>query len=197
MTLPSTGTITAAMINTELGRLSNAPFDINGLEERELAGKPTGAISFSDFYGKTSTVIWSGLVGMDSWAGINRYGWDKGTSPIGVDYTNEFKLRGVIVNVHTLYARYGWIQNGTDPDTFEPIPPTEIWAGNLRFVGLLTATIKIKIGGYPELVLGQCAPLSGSTTHSGINFSKEICEKLYNQLRPNHGSKIDIYITAY
>lgn len=54
MTLPSSGTMTAAMINVELGRASNAPFSINGAEERALAGKPSGAISFSDFYGKSN-----------------------------------------------------------------------------------------------------------------------------------------------
>ncbi|QGH72774.1 MAG: hypothetical protein [Podoviridae sp. ctLUJ1] len=55
MALPiSPNTITAAMINVELGRAANAPFNINGAEERALAGKPSGTISFSDFHGKSS-----------------------------------------------------------------------------------------------------------------------------------------------
>lgn len=54
MTLPASGAMTAAMINVELGRSSTAPFDINGAAERALAGVPTGAISFADFYGKSS-----------------------------------------------------------------------------------------------------------------------------------------------
>lgn len=57
MTLPSSGVITAAMINTELGRSSSATFDINGASERALAEKPSGQISFSDFYGKTQ-IAW-------------------------------------------------------------------------------------------------------------------------------------------
>lgn len=57
MALPSSGTITAAMVNVELGRAAGAAFSINGAEERALAGKPTGAISFSDFYGKSSTPL--------------------------------------------------------------------------------------------------------------------------------------------
>ena len=61
MTLPSTGVITAAMINVELGRASTAAFNINGAEERALAGKPSGAISFADFRGKSNTLppIWT------------------------------------------------------------------------------------------------------------------------------------------
>lgn len=54
MTLPSSGPMTAAMINVELGRAANAPFDINGTEERALAEVPSGEISFSDFYGKSA-----------------------------------------------------------------------------------------------------------------------------------------------
>lgn len=197
MTLPTSGNITAAMINTELGRLSNAPFDINGTEERELAGKPSGAIAFSDFYGKTAQVLWSGRVGRDSWAGIYRYGWDFDGANIGVDNTGTFKLKGVLVSISALHARYGWQQNGTDPGSGDPLPPTEIWSGKLTLVGRLTANIKIKIGGYPELVLGTCTPLTGSSTHSGINLSKAVCKTLHDQLRPNYNANITMYITAY
>lgn len=54
MTLPASGTISASQINVELGRASNAAFDINGAAERELAEVPSGAISFSDFHGKSA-----------------------------------------------------------------------------------------------------------------------------------------------
>lgn len=54
MTLQASGPISAADINVELGRASTAPFDINGAAERALAGVPSGAISFSDFYGKSA-----------------------------------------------------------------------------------------------------------------------------------------------
>ncbi len=55
MTLPGSGAMAAALINVELGRASTAPFDINGAAERALAGVPTGAISFADFYGKSAS----------------------------------------------------------------------------------------------------------------------------------------------
>ena len=51
MTLPESGLITAAMINEELLRSSNAPFSINGTDERKLAEVLSGPIRMSDFYG--------------------------------------------------------------------------------------------------------------------------------------------------
>lgn len=57
MALPSSGSITAALINVELGRASSASFSMNGTEERALAGKASGAISFSDFHGKSSEIV--------------------------------------------------------------------------------------------------------------------------------------------
>lgn len=60
MALPSSpNTITAAMINVELGRASNAPFSLNDSAVRALAGKPSGAIAFSDFWGKSSVTPWA------------------------------------------------------------------------------------------------------------------------------------------
>lgn len=56
MALPLTGAITAMMINLELGRASNAAFNLNDAAVRALAGKPTGAISYADFYGKSSVI---------------------------------------------------------------------------------------------------------------------------------------------
>ena len=56
MTLPASGIMTAGMINVELGRASNAHFDINGAAERALAQKPSGQIAFSNFYSKTKPV---------------------------------------------------------------------------------------------------------------------------------------------
>jgi len=57
MALPTSGTITAAMINTELGRAANAAFNLNDSAVRALAGRPSGAISFSDFYGKAAETV--------------------------------------------------------------------------------------------------------------------------------------------
>ena len=57
MTLPLSGMMTAAMINAELGRPSNASFSLNDPVIRALAEKPSGQIMFSDFYGKANEVV--------------------------------------------------------------------------------------------------------------------------------------------
>lgn len=56
MPLPSSGSISAAQINTELGRASNAPFSLGGATERGLAGVPSGGLSFASFHGKASEI---------------------------------------------------------------------------------------------------------------------------------------------
>lgn len=57
MTLPLSGMMTAAMINAELGRASNAHFSLNDPAVRALAEKSSGQIMFSDFYGKANEVV--------------------------------------------------------------------------------------------------------------------------------------------
>jgi len=52
MSLHSSGSIFAHQINQELGRAWDAPFSLDGGQERGLAGKSGGAISFADFFGK-------------------------------------------------------------------------------------------------------------------------------------------------
>jgi len=62
MALPTTGPITAAMINAELGRPAGTPLSFYDPEVRDLADKPTGPISFSDFRGKSAQIIPGTLV---------------------------------------------------------------------------------------------------------------------------------------
>lgn len=54
MTLPSSGAITLAMVNVELGFASTAAISLNDTAVRTLAGKPSGAISMNDLYGKAN-----------------------------------------------------------------------------------------------------------------------------------------------
>lgn len=54
MTLPATGSISAAQWNTELGQSSTAAFAIGNTPARTLAGKATGAISYGDGRGKSN-----------------------------------------------------------------------------------------------------------------------------------------------
>lgn len=54
MTLPASGTITMDQVNTELGLSSSALITLNDTAVRNLFGKPSGAISMSDGWGKSS-----------------------------------------------------------------------------------------------------------------------------------------------
>lgn len=57
MALPASPPLQASDINVELGRAGTAAFSINGASERALAGVAAGAISFSDFLGKSSQSV--------------------------------------------------------------------------------------------------------------------------------------------
>jgi hypothetical protein len=54
MTLPSTGSISMSQVNTELGNASNAQLSMGSAAVRALFGVPTGAISMSNGWGKSS-----------------------------------------------------------------------------------------------------------------------------------------------
>lgn len=55
MTLPSSGPISISMVAAELG-ISAAGLSLNDSRVRALAGKPSGTISMSDLYGKSSYI---------------------------------------------------------------------------------------------------------------------------------------------
>lgn len=57
MTLQSSGTISIANINTELGVASTTTRSLNDAAARTLAGIPSGTISLSSFYGKSNVTF--------------------------------------------------------------------------------------------------------------------------------------------
>lgn len=54
MTLPVSGTITLAQVNTELGNASTANISMNQASVRSLFAVPTGAIAMTNGYGKSA-----------------------------------------------------------------------------------------------------------------------------------------------
>jgi hypothetical protein len=57
MTLPASGAIKASQIDTELGVSSSAQINIGGSSPRSLSGISSGAIKYSNFYGKALDVV--------------------------------------------------------------------------------------------------------------------------------------------
>lgn len=72
MALPSSGELSLDGINTHLRRASGAAFSLNDAQARGLAGKPSGGISVSDFYGK--------------WAGSHMQCWNQPDGSVGFSY---------------------------------------------------------------------------------------------------------------
>lgn len=60
MTLQTSGAISFSQINTEMNYASDSPMELDYMAPRKLAGKPSGAISFSDFYGKSGLPLLQG-----------------------------------------------------------------------------------------------------------------------------------------
>ena len=134
MALPSTGVISTSMINVELGRASNAPFSINGSEERALAGKPSGSISFSDFRGKSA--------------------WDVVISPSAVTlYTDEGLILYTYVSVNATGAAtpigYNWTISGHSSISIYSGGTTDTVRikGRSFIAGLYTATLTCTVNG--------------------------------------------------
>lgn len=105
MTLPASFPLSVSQINVELGRASNAAFDIQGTAERGLAQVPSGPIDFSDFLGKSLR----GVVQTDS-----RLARDSGSS--STHNYNAVDLGTATTNSHILiFAVHG--DTGTNPGT--------------------------------------------------------------------------------
>lgn len=88
MALPSTGIITAEMINIELKRPANTTLDLNEHEVRVLANVMTGTISYDSLYGKSADK----LIRIAPSSGTISYTVDRGSPVvfgIGLDGTLE------------------------------------------------------------------------------------------------------------
>jgi hypothetical protein len=69
MTLQTSGAISLNNVNVELGRSGTASINMNETAVRTLAGKASGAISMSDFYGKSNETITLSGVAISSTGG--------------------------------------------------------------------------------------------------------------------------------
>lgn len=73
MTLPSSGAISMSQVNTELGAAETTQRSLGDTVVRNLFGVPSGAISMSDGYGKSSISVAWGNGNNFSWTGYNQF----------------------------------------------------------------------------------------------------------------------------
>lgn len=133
MTLPTSGPMTAAMINVELGRAANAPFSINGADERALAEKLSGPIAFSDFYGKThggGPGPGPGPTPSTGWTTSATYRHVLESADVNNDAVLDFLPDGTVVNVGNS-TNVDWIYESSGPaNWYTPTTPgigSSVW----------------------------------------------------------------------
>lgn len=98
MALPSSGALSLSMVNTELKKSASAVISMNDADVRALAGVASGAISLSNFYGKSNmTLIGTFSVSM---VRVPTSGYYMGTAPNRV-YKMEDATLGTMLGYST------------------------------------------------------------------------------------------------
>lgn len=111
MTLPASGLITMAQINTELGRASNANSNLNETALRTLAGKSSGVISLSDFYGKSNAPAGFGFIPDSPFT--EDYGFESVTLEIFQTGAARF------YNTSNMPIDYQWVDGTPNPADYD------------------------------------------------------------------------------
>lgn len=154
MTLPTSGPISASMINAELGRDSNARFHINGADERALAGVSAGLVTFADFYGKS-----------------RGFPTPQVDYPDPVEITKSVEWSGPATNLLSLTFDTDGIltTNGTPDETM----PTYWYQGNTPPVGyklLVTLVSAVFVGDTDDIEIYYVDSSFWQSLGIGINF---------------------------
>ena len=114
MALPSSGSITMAMIATELG-ISPTGLSLNDSRVRTLAGVPSGAISMAILYGKQNGPTYQTIeitTGIDNG---NNVGINTVATPYSSEVFGSFQTNGTL-SFGTLIACYWLEPDGGDGD---------------------------------------------------------------------------------
>lgn len=157
MTLPASPPITAQDINVELGRSATAPFSIDGAEERALAGVPSGAISFSDFLGKSNVLS---LTDLNSFT-MNGATTNPSTS---VDIGAEHANKTVFVVVHWFgTATTANLNSGTVDGTGTNVRGSEVITdGSSKSVGIGIMEAEVSTAGTVTIAATMSNTITGA-----------------------------------
>lgn len=107
--IPSSGPIRASEIDVELGGIGTEKMTISAKEVRELAGRGTGPIRFSDFKAKRSTPAYI-LIGSATNACQRYEGWDTGIKTFywyNIPISKRIRTR-VWASVYGSHRNRGW-----------------------------------------------------------------------------------------
>lgn len=161
MTLPASFPISASQINVELGRAAGAAFDMQGATERALAAVPSGAISMSDFLGKSRVSITQtdsrttaatshasvsfGSVEAGAWVGVLAYHSDTGSNP-GI--TPTATIGGVAATRIVADSTGDGTSTATGVVLFTAQPGVSSGTVNVSWNGLAVTIVVFKTIGY-------------------------------------------------
>ncbi|UOX40303.1 hypothetical protein [Vibrio phage PhiImVa-1] len=95
MALPSTGSISLAQVNEELGKGSSTTISLGDAAVRELAGRATGAISMSDLRGKSAYITMT--VGVADVYGFIIAGYSDGLNSATIGSLSDKTLGGTFI----------------------------------------------------------------------------------------------------
>lgn len=99
MALPSSGTITMAQVAAEIG-ISATGLSLNDSRVRQLAGKPSGAISFADLLGKAWAFLNLTGVSVTLREGPNKRRFNFADMTVGISTNTAWSMSATLLN-HT------------------------------------------------------------------------------------------------
>lgn len=145
MTLPvASNAISMAQVNTELGKAANAPISLNDAAVRSLFGKPSGAISLSDGWGKSSETVVNYTLTSASWHFLefhpdygdiqfSEYGYQNGAGAFGHvgGSLSSYTFRGYLIEyIYTETNQEEGVANATmyiRMSSSGGPPPIDLW----------------------------------------------------------------------
>jgi len=165
MAIRSSGTLPASEINTELGRSASALFNMNGAQERALAGVASGSYGFNSFYGKSATK-------QTNITSVGQY--RDGYGPIRYGFAASGKVNYYHAEGSTASLPFGAISATTGiitSATIHNIYATNYYTGDYHFE---IATSRSSNGGWTSVSLNTGGSLTYSVNRTAASHFQQL-----------------------